>query len=246
MIQYPTQSTAYGWLMLAGIIVSIGMWSRLARKDSRLLIIYLGGLAGAFVGAKVVYLAAEGWMQWHAQNRWVLLATGKSILGGLLGGYLAVEISKNLLGYERITGDLFAVVVPVGIMLGRVGCMLHGCCLGHACEPGWFTVTDASGVSRWPAAHVELAFNAIAFLILLLLRQKRFPLLQGQLFHCYLIGYGLFRLAHEHWRETSRWLGPVTGYQFFAVLLVALGTIRFWQRRNLFAVSKQSPLDAHD
>ena len=29
-------STAYGWLMLAGIFVSIALWSRVARRDERL------------------------------------------------------------------------------------------------------------------------------------------------------------------------------------------------------------------
>jgi len=53
------------WLMLAGIGVSLVLWSRLTRRDARLIPIYLGALAGAFSGAKLVYLAAEGWLYWH-------------------------------------------------------------------------------------------------------------------------------------------------------------------------------------
>ena len=78
---YPT-STAYGWLMLAGIFVSIGFWSRLAKRDDRLVLVYIAALAGAFLGAKLVYLGAEGWMHWHDADRWQHLATGKSITGG--------------------------------------------------------------------------------------------------------------------------------------------------------------------
>ena len=88
-------ATAYGWLMLAGIFVSIAMWSRMARRDERLVLIYIAALTGAFLGAKLVYLAAEGWLYWHDPNRWVILATGKTITGALLGGYAAVEIAKR-------------------------------------------------------------------------------------------------------------------------------------------------------
>src|SRR5437763_15210112 len=49
----------YGWLMLCGIAVSFLFWWRLAMRDSKLVFIYLSALGGAFIGAKLVYLAAE-------------------------------------------------------------------------------------------------------------------------------------------------------------------------------------------
>src|SRR6202166_267483 len=133
-------STAYGWLMLAGIVVSLLFWSRWARRDERLVLIYIAALAGASLGAKLVYLAAEGWLHWHDPDRWVILATGKSITGALLGGYAAVELAKHLLKYKGTTGDWFAIIAPLGIMFGRVGCMIHGCCLGKVCESHWYTI----------------------------------------------------------------------------------------------------------
>src|SRR5882672_7179192 len=165
-------STAYGWLMLAGIFVSIALWSRVAKRDSRLVLIYIAALAGAFLGAKLVYLAAEGWLHWHDEYRWIVLATGKSITGALLGGYAGVEIAKRLTGYKSATGDWFAIIAPVSIMLGRIGCVLHGCCLGRVCEPSWFTVNDTAGAARWPAAWVELLFNAVMLCTLLVLRSR--------------------------------------------------------------------------
>ena len=223
-------STAYGWLMLAGIMVSLALWSRVARRDSRLVLIYIAALAGAFLGAKLVYLAAEGWLHWHDEQRWLILATGKSITGALLGGYLAVEIAKWAVQYRNPTGDWFAVIAPVGIMLGRVGCVLHGCCLGRVCEASWFTVTDPAGVARWPAAQVELIFNAFALGGILLLRWRK--LLPGQHFHLYLIAYGSFRFLHEFWRETPAIMGPLTGYQLASTAMVLLGVVRFIGRRK--------------
>jgi phosphatidylglycerol:prolipoprotein diacylglycerol transferase len=224
-------STAYGWLMLAGIFVSIALWSRVARRDSRLVLIYIAALVGAFLGAKLVYLGAEGWMHWHDANRWLVLATGKSITGALLGGYAGVEIAKGLTGYTRATGDWFAIIAPVGIMFGRIGCMMHGCCLGRVCEASWFTVSDSSGGARWPAAQAEFLFNLLALVTVLILRGRR--VLPDQHFHLYLMAYGLFRFVHEFWRDTPPLLGPFSGYQLAALGLMTLGLGGFIRRRRL-------------
>jgi phosphatidylglycerol---prolipoprotein diacylglyceryl transferase len=224
------QSTAYGWLMLAGIFASIFLWARVARRDSRLVLIYTAALAGAFLGAKIVYLAAEGWLHWHDSNRWLVLATGKSITGALLGGYAAVEVAKRLVGYREATGDWFALIAPVSIMLGRVGCILHGCCLGRVCDPSWFTMNDAAGAARWPAALMELLFNAAMLGVVLLLRWRR--VLPGQHFHIYLAAYGSFRFMHEFLRDTPRLFGPVSGYQIAALGVAVLGVTGFFFRQR--------------
>jgi len=211
--------------------VSIIFWSRLARRDERLVLIYVAVLVAAFVGAKLVYLGAEGWLHWHDANRWVILATGKSITGALLGGYLGVEIAKRLLNYNGVTGDWFAIIVPVGIMLGRIGCMINGCCLGKVCEANWFTVNDANGIPRWPASQVEFLFNALMLGVILLLRWGRIA--PGQLFHIYLMAYGIFRFFHEFLRDTPQIIGPVSGYQIAALGIFVLGAAGYARRRQL-------------
>src|SRR5205814_5449444 len=157
--------------MLAGIVVSIVFWSRLARRDDRLLAVYVAALIGAFLGAKVVYFFAEGYQHLGAPDVWLQLATGKTILGGLLGGYAAVEIAKRLVGYAGVTGDWFALIAPVGIALGRLGCWSHGCCQGVPCSPAWYTLKDSGGVDRWPSVPLELIFNLCAILVFLCLRR---------------------------------------------------------------------------
>ena len=221
----------YGWLLLAGIGVSLIFWIRLARRDDRLLMVYLGALTGAFAGAKIVYLLAEGWQDLGSADLWQRWATGKTILGALLGGYAGVEISKKLLGYPRATGDWFAVIAPAGIVLGRIGCLLHGCCLGEACQqPHWWTLTDRSSMPRWPAVPAEIAFNLASMGVFWILRrQGRLP---GQHFHLYLIAYGLFRFAHEFARATPRILGPFSGYQVAALGVIGLGVWGFLKRRQ--------------
>ena len=53
-------ASLYGWLLLAGIAVSLFTWTGLARRDERLVLIYVAALLSAFIGAKRVYVLAEG------------------------------------------------------------------------------------------------------------------------------------------------------------------------------------------
>jgi phosphatidylglycerol:prolipoprotein diacylglycerol transferase len=224
----------YTWLLMAGVLVSFLFWKKRARQDRRLVFIYGAALVGAFFGAKVIYLLAEGWLHFGAPDMWPQLMTGKSILGALLGGYAFVELAKSHVGYERATGDDFALIAPVGIGLGRIGCLLHGCCLGAVCSPGWYAVKDTEGLTRWPAVPAELVFNLLAFAVFLLVRRRK--LLPGQHFHLYLIGYGLFRFAHEFVRATPRILGGFSGYHFAALAVALFGLVCFVRRQSDSAV----------
>jgi phosphatidylglycerol---prolipoprotein diacylglyceryl transferase len=226
----------YPVLLVAGLVVSLLIWTRLVRRDSRLLGVYLGGVLGAFTGAKVVYLLAEGWQFWNSPDRWLIWATGKTILGALLGGYAGVELAKRIVEYRQPTGDLFAIVAPIGIILGRIGCLLHGCCLGVECAPGPWSMRDIHGIDRWPAVPVEILFNVAALGSFLFLRFRgRLP---GQHFHLYLMSYGIFRFIHEFVRATPRLAGGFTGYQWAALACVALGGWGFSQRRAKFLSSR--------
>ena len=223
--------TSYSAWMLGAIALSAVYWYRAGKKDRRLPWIFVGGLLGAFLGAKVVYLVAEGWQDWALPDTWFRWATGKTILGGLLGGYGGVEWAKYALGYREPTGDRFAVVVPIGILLGRLGCLSHGCCLGKPCDSrAWYAWKDATGVARWPAVPAEILFHALSFLVALSLAPT--SIARGQRFHAYLIAYGIFRFFTEFQRDTATWIGPLTGYHAAALGLIVLGIGRGLARLN--------------
>lgn len=212
-------SPAYAWMMSAGILIGALFWHRRAKGNPDLLIIYIGALCGAFMGAKLAYLIAEGWMDIGKPNLWLRWATGKSVLGGLLGGYAGVEWTKHLVGHKQSTGDAFALIMPVGLFLGRLGCLMHGCCQGRL---------GATGL-RWPAPQVEACFQVLMLIVILVLYRR--GLLRDRLFFLYLLSYGLFRFAHEFMRDTPKiWLG-LSGYQGIALVMVALGAWQLWRKR---------------
>ncbi|MCF6311761.1 MAG: prolipoprotein diacylglyceryl transferase [Verrucomicrobiales bacterium] len=223
-------SPVYLTIMLGGILLGAFWWSKKFRNDQRLIQIYAFGVVSAFAGAKIGFLLAESWLYRNDPHFLIYLASGKTVLGALLGGYAGVEFGKWITIYRKPTGDWFASAVPLGIAAGRLGCLAHGCCLGKKCAATWFTITDHAGISRWPAPIAELLFNLTAAVIFYLLRRQK--ILPGQHFHLYLISYGLFRFAHEFVRDTPPVLGPLSGYHLLALAVTLLGTIGFIKRRN--------------
>jgi len=230
-------SAAYAALMTTGILIGAVFWYRRSKGQSDLLLIYLGALIGGFAGAKIAYLIAEGWLEWQQPDRWLRWATGKSVLGGLLGAYAGVEVTKHLVGHKASTGDAFAVIVPIGILLGRIGCYLNGCCLGNPTS-GVFAARDAAGIMRWPAPAVEGAFQ-IVMLITILLLQRR-GLLRDRLFFLYLTAYGLFRFLHEFMRDTPKVFLGLSCYQFIALVMAVLG-FAMLSRRTKSMLAQAAP-----
>lgn len=219
----------YSLLLLTGTIVATAVWSRRVRSEPTMIVVLAAALIGAVVGAKAGYLLAE--LPWIVgrDDFWRQVLVGRTILGGLLGGYAGVEAGKRLIGIRAPTGDTFAVAVPIGLAIGRVGCWLTGCCLGQVCD-------DAG--NRYPVVPTEIAFHLLAAAGLGLMARR--GLLRGNLFHLYLLAYGAFRFVHEWWRDTPRFnLGgvPVSPYQALALAVVGFAAVRFAQRQRAAAAA---------
>lgn len=220
------QVPLYQLFAIVGILVGIGFWWRAARTDHQVLFLYGAGLVGGLLGAKLAFLLAEGWLYFDHPQRVEMWLTGKSMMGALPGGWIGVEIAKKCLHYARITGDRFAITLPLPLMLGRIGCLQAGCCLGIETPLG-----------RWPAVEVEMTALAVMLLLLLLLRAKN--LWPTQHFHLFLIAYSLFRFAHEFLRATPKVFFGLSGYQLIALATATAAMIAF-QKRRKNAVAKSS------
>src|SRR5580658_3730500 len=83
-------------------------------------------IIGAALGSRILYWFEDPVLTLqHIFDPFYLLA-GKTIVGGLLGGTLAVEWVKRRAAITRRTGDLFAIPMAVAIAIGRIGCLLEG------------------------------------------------------------------------------------------------------------------------
>jgi phosphatidylglycerol---prolipoprotein diacylglyceryl transferase len=155
----------------------------------------LGATVGALVGARLL-----AWAEAQAAPgpplRFDLLALhGKTIVGGLLGGWIGVEIAKRRVGVHRPTGDAFVPALLAGLAVGRIGCFLAGLHDGTYGRPTALPwgMDFGDGVARHPTQLYEIAF--LALLAAALRRARRPPRPAGELFLFAVAGYLSFRAA---------------------------------------------------
>jgi prolipoprotein diacylglyceryltransferase len=153
---------------------------------------------GALLGSRLLGLA-EQWptvlAAWRAGRVWALLFSpgGKTIVGGLLGGWLGVEIAKRMTGIRRRTGDLFVLPLCVGIAVGRVGCLLAGLAddtYGKPAALPW-AVDLGDGIGRHPVQVYEIIF--LVLVGVLMSTSLRLP--EGARFRIFLAAYLAWRIA---------------------------------------------------
>ena len=153
---------------------------------------------------------------------------GRTVLGGILGGWLAVEAAKPALGIRGSTGAGFAAPLAVALAGGRVGCALTGCCAGRIARPGdWWSsiaVLGPDGARRFPAQLAEVLFHAAAAVLLVALARRRIG--EGRRLAAYVAIYCVVRVLIELVRDNPVTVGGVTYYQWLAapLFLLAGGT----------------------
>ncbi len=161
----------------------------------------------------------------------VWFADGKTILGGIFGGYLSIEIMKWYQGIRVSTGDSFAIPVALAVGMGRIGCFIGGCCFGTETKLPWgmhFPLSgDSETVLRHPVQLYEATFHFAALLCLWFgQRQNMFP---GNRLKAYLLAYLQFRFVTEWIRPPSTSFLGLTSYQI-ACILLSLLLIALWRR----------------
>ena len=163
-------------------------------NDERRWMVIAAAAVGALVGSRLLGLAEMAPVRGMSRHD-LLLPGGKTIVGGLLGGWLAVELARRAMGLRARTGDLFAVPLCVGIAVGRVGCFFAGLAddtYGKATTLPW-GVDFGDGVRRHPTQIYEIVF--LALLAWALTRMARRPHREGTIFRCFLAAYLAWRLA---------------------------------------------------
>jgi len=160
---------------------------------------------------------------------------GRTVLGGLIGGWLAVEWGKRRAGITAPTGDAFALPLALALACGRLGCASAGCCAGSECAPHWWAWVDADGVPHLPVQWAEAAFHfAMAGW---LARCVRTGTATGRRLALYLSLYAALRFVLEFVRlQPVAWLG-LTWHQGLALVLLLLAGSTWWRRARSLSQS---------
>lgn len=139
----------YGVLMLFGVIAGVALAVYRARQmgvDPEIIFSLAVVLfVTAIVGARVFYVI-QYWNEQFKADTWSetlqnianvtqggLVVYG-SLIGGLAGGIWF--LNRHRLPILAM-GDLIAPSLLVGLAIGRIGCLMNGCCFGGACDRPW-------------------------------------------------------------------------------------------------------------
>lgn len=224
---------SFGILVLAGFMVGIWFAGRRAHRfgltktqigDASLYMLLFGAL-----GARIAYIVQNiAFFSANPKELFALQWKGMTSFGGLILGAVALVVfcKRRKIPVVSVL-DCVAPSVLIAHAIGRVGCLLNGCCHGGACPPPLGVhVPDLPGTYH-PAQIYDAGIN-LAWLGVVLSFEPRLNR-PGQIFGLMLIGHGLSRIIAEIWRfgnTGESFLGlPFTSAQFAASLVVLIGVV---------------------
>ncbi|MBL7808380.1 MAG: prolipoprotein diacylglyceryl transferase [Saprospiraceae bacterium] len=196
--------------------------------------IFLGAALGAFLGSHVLgllehpdYLKQLNLQVWMGQ---------KTIIGGLLGGLVGVELTKKRIGVRTSSGDLMTYPLIFALAVGRIGCHLAGLTDGTHGIPSslpW-AVDFGDGISRHPVNLYEILFlSGLAACLYWQERKQPFP--DG-------FRFKIFMVAYLGWRFLLDYLKPVwqvPGLGLSSIQLAVMAGLAYyfwdWRKKPIFA-----------
>lgn len=228
-----------GWWLAKWVVRRPALWGKVtpptpADIDDFLIWAAIGIIAGGRLGYVLFYNPAyylanplDALQLWHG---------GMAFHGGFVGVILAMFWFAKRRGIGVLTMfDTIALVVPIGLFLGRLANFINGELWGRVTDVPWGMVfPDGGPLPRHPSQLYEAALEgAVLFAVLLIaalrFRQLRHPGVIGGLFTG---GYGLARIISEFFRSPDAHIGFLPGGLTMGIVLslpmVLVGAIAIW------------------
>lgn len=231
----PTLGIPTYYLVLSLAICASLLWlvrrageSHLSREitlDTSLIV-----MVGGFIGGRIFHVFyedfdyyREDWLRIFQFWNGGFVFYGGAILGGLLSiSYLNIKTRGLFESYL----DLFAPPLSFSYAVGRIACLLAGCCYGKYCELPW----AISG--RHPTQAYAALWEFGTLLILLgcekIPAQSRRPAFlgkSGSIFYLWMILHASGRILMEAYRDDFR--GPSLGLSISSWISVAVIFLAF-------------------
>lgn len=213
----------YGLMLFFAFLGSMHLAARRARREGLdpevvydlALWVFIGGI----LGARGFYVA----QYWGTQIRsfWEIFEIWKGgivLYGSIFGGTLTFFLYRSLRPFPLLPMlDVVAPALAFGIAIGRLGCLLNGCCWGDSCDLPWavqfprdsppWNAELARGLIHPDAArslplHPTQIYSTIDGMILLILLNAYYPLRRrdGEVMGLMMICYPITRFLIEDLR----------------------------------------------
>ena len=234
----PITIYTYGVLLASAYLLGLKLATTRAKSRGldapRVLDLGIYIIISALIGAKLLLLVTD--FQTFRNDPRELLTLARS--GGVFYGGLIAAVAVCILQLRKHrlplwpSGDLFAPGIALGYMVGRLGCLMAGCCYGKPTQVAWaITFTDPAAnlnvgtplnVPLHPTQLYESAAGLVILLALLALEKKphSYP---GRTFWLYMLLYAISRYVIEIFRGDERGtVGIFSTSQFISVIVAPL------------------------
>jgi len=191
------------------------------------------------------------------------LSSGRTVLGGII---FAIPAALFCAYYFKLNFDFskpFAFVIPVVVVVMRIGCLLVGCCYGTACDLPWAITYDANSpafinqinkglisasslhsLPVHPSQVYDIIFYVLLFFLIIQLRNKFKA--NHSLFYLLIVARFIERFFLEFVREGES--NTLFGIEYFGLkivqwtLLILIATIIYflYYREKNFTDSENS------
>ncbi len=240
----------YGIMVLLGVVavilVSLREAKRVGFPREHIYNVALWAIIGGILVSRLFHVI-DRWDYYWANPGELLNFAGLTIYGAVVGALLAVLIYGLVkkISFWKL-GDIVAPGAILGQAIGRIGCLLNGCCYGLEKPSGYVGTIEYTNpnygvygtpldVPMLPTAFYHLVWNLIVFGILWGLRRRLKP--QGTLFLLYFALYALGDLVIRSFREGQPFLFGLQQAQLIGIIVLLITVpwlaVKLWRGRRV-------------
>ena len=239
---------SYGVLLaaayLAGLQLAVVRARRAGLDAAKIMDLGIYLIIGALVGAKLMLVVVD--FDYFRANPAEILSLVRA--GGVFYGGLILSFATGLWLVRRYrlpvwaSADMYAPGIALGHVVGRLGCLLAGCCYGRPTDLPWgLTFTDPVAASNVGTPlgvplHPTQIYDAgaeLLILIILLVFERRGRPFHGRTFWLYILLYAISRFIVEIFRGDPR--GMVLGMstsQVVSLLILPIALVMLIRLRR--------------
>jgi len=221
----PFNIYSWGFMVAAAFIAGLFAGLKYAKREGitaeHTIDLFMYVLVSSIIGARLFYVI--GFFPEYRQNPISILSInqgGMVFLGGVFGGIAALMAYCR---YRRINVwkmlDAATPSVAIGYAIGRIGCLLNGCCYG----------ITLFGFRQPTQIYSSIAGLIIFLLLVRLYNKKRYD---GQIFLLGLSFYSLYRFFIEFLRYSPLHIFIFTPSQLISAMILLFSIYTLWKKNT--------------
>lgn len=224
------QIQVWGLMVATGFLIGLLVVTLEARKRKMnldaLYALALSLFVGGVLGARIGWILTEAPSGLSFMDYFKIWNGGMISFGGLIGGLILMGVYayyKKLRILDYL--DVFAVGMPIGMAIGRVGCYLIGDHIGKGTVMSWAILQY--GQLTHPVILYEIILLLGIFFLILYLKNRKLP--EGSLFMIFLGAYSVGRFIIDFARVDPTYFG-LTIAQYACIIVIIISGYFLWRK----------------